>query len=234
MKVPMCERKSLPLFFFSQPTLKQNLYICMTTIKGDEMVINKMVASLPEQFNYIVIYSNEPEEKYEIVDDKRINVYIKNNIYEYGTWVGVNYLIVNKVVNGSDWFLFTHDTTEFGPRSRKLICSLLAKYADTDINLVWLESHGRNNICLIRNDAITKGADKYKDVLTMDKREAMQCEFECDRVLSPKSIQTSYVFELDTRAIHNGSHSHFTSIDLKKYYRRVDFLAGEKHSNVPY
>jgi hypothetical protein len=232
---------SLPPFFFSDPTPKQNLYICIATIKGYEVALDRMVASLPKQFNYIVVFSNEPEEKYEIVHDKRINVYIKNNIYEYGTWVGVNYLIENNVVHGGDWFLFTHDTAEFGPRAYPMICKMLARYTNTNTNLVWLDAKGASNICLIRNDAIPKGADKYKDILTMSKEDAIEFEWNYDRLLSPKSIQTSSVFEgclcksRGVGKIYNGLRRielDFQLIDMKKFYHYVH-TGITKHLNVP-
>jgi hypothetical protein len=220
-----------------------SVYICIMTIKGYEIALDRLIASLPSGARYIVVYGKESEERYEIIDKNRTNVYIKQNIFEYGTWVAIQYLVEHKVVNKSDWFLFTHDTSEFGPESKVLIDNLAVKYTDTDKNLIWLDKNGFNNICLVRNDAITKGAEKYKNIYTMDKAEAARMEMDKTFHLSPKLIDTPSAFETndvdlhrrDVGRIYNGiqrSEAYFSSIGLKKYYYSNP-TNPVPHSNVP-
>jgi hypothetical protein len=70
-------------------------YLSISTIKKYKVALDVLLESIPNEWKnkYILVYQNENENDYKIFEDGHIEVYIKNNLSDYGNWVGVNILL---------------------------------------------------------------------------------------------------------------------------------------------
>ena len=209
-----------------------DFYVCIPTIRKYNIALEVLLSSLPAQWKnkYIVIYQNEEveEKTYKTFEDGHIEVYIKNNIYEYGTWIGVNLLLEMKIVPDNCWFLFIHDTCKFlGEESATLTHKIIEEHKDSDIDILWLSSNGQCNICLIRKKAIEYGNNIYKDLIVLSKMEAIRAEWS-NHSLSPKFFPVNQKFipvpanHVGRRLVYNNTNNRdvliFTPINMEKYY----------------
>lgn len=210
------------------PTLSEQPYIVITTLKGYEKALNYILESVPIEWKprVIIVYQKEPIRMYTICEDGHIEVRLQRNIYEYGAWIGVHMLIEKNVIHRDQWCLFVHDTCKFGPNSRRLVEEIVHHHDHTDIDCIWLCKHGLRNLCLLRRLAIYKGFKRYEDIQTMTKHEAIEGEMNHFSRLSPKSFPVRQLFlpyELyvkDKRYVYGTNLrdvEQFDSIDLEKY-----------------
>ena len=117
---------------------------------------------------YILVYQDE--NNYKIFEDGHIEVYITNNLSDYGNFIGVNILFELNIIPHDSWILFIHDTCKFlGDECVSLTNILIEQYNNTDIDILWLSNTGQCNICLIRKKAILIGNTLYKDIKFMTK-----------------------------------------------------------------
>lgn len=209
-----------------------DIYISIATIKKYEQARQLLIESIsPEWRNkYILVFQNENENSFKVFEDGHIEVYIKNNIYEYGNYVGVNLLLKENVIPHNSWFLFIHDTCKFiENNSYELTYKLIEEHDNTDIDILWLCKNGQCNICLIRKKAIEIGDSVYKDILVMDKMDAISYEWnDTDSHLSPKKFNVVQKFlsiypeHMGKKCIYNNEIIRyvvlFKSINMEKYY----------------
>lgn len=217
-------RCNLP-FMLSLVTL--DFYISITTIKKYSSALNMLLNSLPEYWKnkYILVYQNEPENHYEIFEDGHIEVYITNNLSDYGNFVGVNILLQANIIPENSWFLFIHDTCKFLDNCVDLTYDLIS---NNDSDIVWLCNTGQCNICLIRKNAIENGNNIYKDITFMSKMETIEYEWNHHHKLSPKSLNVKQRFldipakHLGKRYVYNNINERdcllYESINMEKYY----------------
>ena len=222
-----------------------NFFVSITTIKKYKIALDMLLGSLPNEWKnkYILIYQDEDiEEKnnYKIFEDGHIEVYIKNNLSDYGNWVGVNILLEKKVIPEDSWFLFIHDTCKFlGENSANLTYKIIQEHEDTNIDILWLCRNGQCNICLIRKNAIVYGNNLYKDIKYMTKMDTIKYEWEHKDILSPKSFQVNQKYiNISTRYsgkkyVYNYTNHRsvllYTTINMEKYYFHTD-----KESDHPF
>lgn len=189
-----------------------------------------LLTSLPEQWlnKYILIYQDEPENKYTVFDDGHIEVTIKNNLSDYGNWVGLNMLLEEGILPHNSWFLIIHDTCKFLENSAELTYKILAQYDHTNIDIIWLCFNGQCNLCIMRERAIHYGNNLYKDIQYMSKMQTIEYEWNHRHPLSPKSHPLNHKF-LDNLAPHQGKRFVYnninqrdvllyTSINMEKYF----------------
>ena len=90
-------------------------YISITTIKKYKVALDMLIESLPIEWKnkYILVYQDEKENNFKIFEDGHIEVYIKNNISDYGNFIGLNMLLEANIVSHDSWFLLIHDTCKF-------------------------------------------------------------------------------------------------------------------------
>lgn len=221
-----------------------NFYVSITTIKKYKQALDILLCSLPLEWGnkYILIYEDEDENGYKLHDDGHIEVTIKNNIFDYGNWVGIGWLIEKGIVPKDSWFLFIHDTCRFiGNNSYKRTQDILDKLQETDIDLLWLGNYGQCNICLIREPAIKYGYEIYKNILSMTKKEAIEYEWNDSNPLSPKSCKINHK-SIDIPSLHLGKRAVYSdvlrdvllyqSIQMEKYYVNL-YKKVEEHPCTP-
>ena len=219
-----------------------SLYIVIPTIKSYKVALDLLLLSLPEQWKtkVIIVYQKEKEESFTVFSDNHIEVYLDRNIYEYGSWIGVNLLLENKIIPDDSWFLFLHDTCKCGPKTYEKCQDLLDSFTDSEFDIIWLTLKGESNIGLFRRGAITEGAKIYANEYTMTKMDAIDYEQRHFSKLSPKKINVPQLF-LDTDKIltgikpiygvHKRTVFYIETIDLEKYY--VMIYSEEQHPQAP-
>ena len=212
-----------------------HFFVSITTIKTYKVALDMLIESLPKEWKnkYILIYQNENMEDHEdnvrIFDDGHIEVYISNNLSDYGHWVGINILLEKNIISPDTWFLFIHDTCKFlNDNSSTLTYEIIKKNNDTDIDIIWLCSTGLCNICLIRRNGVKYGYDLYKDIKFMPKMDTIKYEWNHDEKLSPKSWNVVQKFidipgkYLERRYVYNNiNHRNvllYESINMEKYF----------------
>jgi len=220
----------------------ENLYVVIPTIRSYKVALDLLLSSIPKQWQQklILVYQKEKEESFTVFPDGHIEVYLDRNIYEYGSWTGVNLLLDHNIIPYESWFLFLHDTCKCGPATYEKCQELLDLFTPSDIDLIWLTLKGESNICLLRRKAITEGAVMYANEYTMMKMDAIAYEHNHYLPLSPKMINAKQIF-LDTDKIITdirpiyGEHERYVfyikTIDLEKYYVQV-WSEGE-HPQAP-
>jgi hypothetical protein len=219
-----------------------SLYIVVPTLRSYKVALDLLLQSLPEEWKtkVILVYQKEKEESFTVFDDGHIEVYLDRNIYEYGSWIGVNLLLENKLIPYDSWYLFLHDTCKCGPKTYEKCNEVIDLFTESEIDIVWLTLKGESNIALLRRKAITEGAKMYKNEYIMKKMDAIQYEHFHFSKLSPKMIDVPQLF-LDTDKILKGVKPiygvnkrtvfYIESIDLEKYYVMIN--SEQQHPQAP-
>ena len=207
-----------------------NFYVSITTIKKYKVALDMLINSLPDEWKnkYIIVYQDEHMNSYNVFEDGHIEVYITNNLSDYGNWVGINILLENNIIPQDSWFLLVHDTCKFLDNSANLTNEIVRRYNDTNLDIIWLSNTGQCNICLIRKNGIQYGNNLYKDIKYMTKMETITYEWYCNNELSPKSFKINQEYinistvDLGKRYVYNTINNRnvllYTAIDMEKYY----------------
>jgi len=213
-----------------------NFYVSITTIRSYKVALDMLLESLPNEWKnkYILVYQKEDENNFKVFEDGHIEVYITNNLSDYGNWVGINILLENNIVPHDSWFLFIHDTCKFvennniSSTSDELTYEIIKKYNDSKMDIIWLSNTGQCNICLIRKNAIIYGNNLYKNIQFMTKMETINYEWQHSHKLSPKSftVEQCYIkistISLGKRYVYNNKNKRnvllYESINMEKYY----------------
>jgi len=219
-----------------------NFYVSITTIQKYKVALDMLLNSLPNEWKkkYILVYQDEEASGYKVFEDGHIEVYMINNLSDYGNWVGVNLLLEKNVVPQDSWFLFIHDTCKFlNNNSVNQTYEIIKRHNNTDIDILWLCETGQCNICLIRRNAIKYGNNFYKNIIYMTKMETIAYEWDHKHQLSPKSFGVTQKFlkfpakHLGKRYVYNNTNKRdvllYESINLEKYYYHT-----EKESDHPF
>ena len=207
-----------------------NFYISITTIQKYKVALDMLLNSLPNEWKdkYILVYQNEHENGYEIFNDGHMEVYLKNNISDYGNWVGANILIINGIIPKDSYLLFIHDTCMFlGDSCVNLVNTLIETQIKENIDIYWMCNNGQCNICLISLLGIQYGYNVYKDIKYMTKMETIGYEWAHWHQLSPKSFKVFQKF-IDIPTQHLGKKHVYSdvnrdillyeSINMQKYF----------------
>lgn len=206
-----------------------NFHVCFTSVDGYDVPRNILLNSMPAEWRarYIVVYQKKAETSVKICEDGHYEVHIPHNIYEYGNWIGAHMLQEAGLVTADAWFLFVHDTCKFGERTQSLVSQLICNINDRPTEIMWLTINGQFNLCLIRGSAIRKGWEKYKDMLTIDKSDAIRGELERNFWLSPKTIAAPQEFcplwihlrgKIKVYSQIERDIGYLDSVDIEKYF----------------
>jgi hypothetical protein len=221
-----------------------NFFISIVTIKKYKDALDILINSLPTEWKnkYILVYQNESENTFKIFEDNHIEVYITNNIYEYGNYIGINLLLEANIIPKNSWFLFLHDTCKFlDDNCIDLTYNLINEYNNSDIDILWLCNTGQCNICLIRKNGIVIGNNLYKDMQNLNKMDGIHYEWNHSHYLSPKSFNVKQFFinipvkHLGKRYVYNNINNRdvllYETINMEKYY--YDLNGGLSHPENP-
>jgi hypothetical protein len=206
-------------------------YVSIITHRNYGDAVKALLSTLPIEFKnkYILIYSQEQEYDIKNCEDGHIEVKIKNNIYDYGNWVGVSMLLENNIVPQNSWFLFIHDTCKFVHENSAIkINGIINSFDHTDIDIIWTSHNGISNYCLARRNGVKIGGARYHPILTMPKMEAISYEWNHGQYLSPKSIDVPQFYIncpvkcLGTRDVYNSGSIRTVllhdSVGIEKYF----------------
>jgi hypothetical protein len=195
--------------------------------------------------NIITVYGNEETACIEDSDVSEHNmvVRVKHNIYEYNVFIAVNKLIEAGKVNEDDSFLLLHDTSRVGPQFNKKLDEILMNYhRRIKADITWASPNGQCNICVFTPKAAKMIADKWKDMLTLDKTRGIKIELN----LSEESIKrfplrqyfcTCYkAYVQGTECVYSEVPRvvlQFTAIDYYKYFFDCGHKFVNKHPEKP-
>ena len=202
-------------------------YIVITTMRSYSVALTMLLKSIPASIKYIIVYSKEESNEIKIKEDGNIEVSIKNNIYEYGAYIGVNMLLEKILIPKKTVFLFIHDTCKFGPEAPIKIPPLIKDFRNVPQDIFWLSRGGLSNICLIKPEAVKEGAKIYKNYQVMDKMMAIDGEHNRNSI-SPKNLPVSHMMTtipVEQRGINFVYNNqvkrtviYYSLIDLEKNY----------------
>jgi hypothetical protein len=220
-----------------------NFFVCIPTISGYEVALKHLLNSMPDEWRnrYILVYQKEQTEKIVIFEDGRIEVYIKQNLHDYGTWIGIYKLLEKNLLPKDSCFLFIHDTCSFGDQSYKLTSHIANVFMnESDYDIMWLSSKGQCNICLIKESGVKYGNAVYKDVDSITKLQGVTWEWDPYHKYSPKAFELKHYFiPIETEKtgkikIYGDTERNilkYNSIDLEKYF--VDIITDSDHPYKP-
>jgi hypothetical protein len=163
----------------------KNFYISIICIKSFDISLERLLPTIPSHFKKIIIYQKEDDYSYKIKENGDIFVNVKNNIFEYGHWIGLKYLFDKNLLNNNDKFLLLHSTMIFLDDPTFRIHKLLLEMGNN--NIYFVTSNGQYNICLIDKIGIDTGYEYYRHFITMDKDTAIAFEWQHNLKWSPKS-----------------------------------------------
>lgn len=206
-----------------------DIHVCFTSVDGYDIPRNILLASMPVEMkaNYIVIYQKKTETVVKKCEDGHYEVHIPNNIYEYGNWIGAHMLQEAGLISKNAWFFFVHDTCKFGAKTQHLVTEIIRTINHNPTEIMWITRNGQFNFCLSRGSAIRKGWEKYKDLLTVDKYDAVKGELERGFWLSAKGIEAPQKFHnlwinlMGKRKVYSEVErdvGYLPAVDIEKYF----------------
>lgn len=220
-------------------------FISIVTMRKYKDALAHFLASLPTGFTkYIVTYQDDKdflgdkEDYYEQKEDGHYEIYSKRNLFEYGAWPALSMLKRDGKITDSDKILMIHDTTKLGEKTLENVKALDFK----DFDIFWASDVGQCNLCVALGKIIEKGAEKFKDMLTLDKSVAISMEWDHKHENSLKNIEGVKNKFNDKGAEFKGQRKvysevdrnvlYFESIDIEKYYVHVN-PDGKGHPTTP-
>ena len=120
---------------------------------------------------------------YLIFQNSNILVYIQSLFNENVFIKAIQYLITTTIITNDPWFILIKDLHCVGPKTLAKIQDLLAEFEETSIDIVWLSSNKRKELCMVRREALIKGIDES----------VHQCCYETDAIIN-KNNNTLYIY----------------------------------------
>jgi len=99
-------------------------------------------------------------------------VKVKSNGNPFFT--AIQYLVDRNVLSKENWFILIRGLHKLGLNTLAKIQELLAEFEDTTIDIVWLSSNKRKDLCMVRREALIKGFDES----------VHQCCYEKDAIIN--------------------------------------------------
>ena len=217
------------------------MYVCITSIRTYAVALDAMLLSLPHEWRnkYIIVYQKEPYETHKIFLDGHIEVSIKQNLHDYGNYVGINLLIKKGIVEHDAWFLFVHDTCKFGKYSAVLANAIINNINMDNYDIIWLCDNGQCNLSFVRKNAVIYGCNIYDKLVDIDKVDTIKYEWEHTNKFIPKSLHVNQYFikiaseHKGKRFVYNNVNErdvlYYLSLDMEKYYYYVDLNKETKY-----
>jgi len=220
------DRFNMPMPNDDNGDVFNKFYISIVCARGYEESLNKLLGSVPAHFKKIIIYQKEDEVSHSIDESGTIIVKVKHNIYEYGHWIGLQYLFENNIIPSESKILMLHSTSMFTDDPTDKIKALLNEVAES--NIYYVNNNGSNNMAIIDKVGVETGYNVYNKHLTMDKDYAVQLEVDHNLEESPKAWKIKQKYHPSNRDDHGKRIiysnnvermvSYFSSLNMEKYW----------------
>ena len=86
----------------------------------------------------------------------------------------IQYLVDSNVISNDHWFILIRDFHSLGKNTLAKIRNILAEIENTSIDIFWLSSNKRKELCMVRRDALIKGFDPS----------VVECCYETDAIIN--------------------------------------------------
>jgi len=86
----------------------------------------------------------------------------------------IRYLIDSNAISNDHWFILIRDFHSLGKNTLAKLKQLTVEFEDTAIDILWLSSNKRQDLCMIRREALLKGFDESVN----------QCCYETDAIIN--------------------------------------------------
>jgi hypothetical protein len=127
----------------------------------------------------ITVYQNEPVEMIIKKEGGKIDMFIKEELFEYGSWLAVYKLARESgELTPTDWFLMIHDSCAFEKNTLQKINELCLLLTRTNIEFYSLSAFGFHNISLVRGLGVWLIAEYLSSLPKMTKDDAIALEGE--------------------------------------------------------
>jgi len=114
----------------------------------------------------------DPYSKYVLYMNSSFEVKVKSNTDPFFT--AIQYLADSNVISNDHWFILIRGLHKLGLNTLAKIQELLAEFEDTTIDILWLSSNKRKDLCMVRREALIKGFDESVN----------QCCYEKDAIIN--------------------------------------------------
>lgn len=125
-------------------------------------------------FPIICISETNNSPSYLIFHNSNILVNIQSVVNDNIFIKAIQYLITTTIITNDPWFILIKDLYCVGPKTLAKIQDLLAEFEETSIDIVWLSSNKRKELCMVRREALIKGIDEL----------VHQCCYETDAIIN--------------------------------------------------
>jgi hypothetical protein len=72
----------------------------------------------------------------------------------------IQYLVDSNVISNDHWFILIRDFHSLGKNTLAKLKQLTVEFEDTPIDILWLSSNKKKDLCMIRREALLKGFDE--------------------------------------------------------------------------
>jgi hypothetical protein len=72
----------------------------------------------------------------------------------------IQYLVDSNVISNDHWFILIRDFHSLGKNTVAKLKQLTVEFEDTPIDILWLSSNKKKDLCMIRREALLKGFDE--------------------------------------------------------------------------
>ena len=110
------------------------------------------------QVNDILRIQGDSYTKYILYMNCSFEVKVKSNDNPFFTTI--QYLVDSNAISEDNWFILIRDFHKLGSNTLAKIQELLAEFEETPIDIVWLSSNNRKELCMVRREALIKGFDE--------------------------------------------------------------------------
>lgn len=204
--------------------------VVIPTLRKNTEAFDNLWKTIPEETKNlsIIVYQDEPHEMILVGVTGTIEVYLKQNLFEYGAWIAAKKLVSETtLIIESDWLVMIHDTCAFQSDTLERIKNMIYTLNFTPINFYSLVHSGFHNLSLVRNAGIHLVADHFLNIKTITKEEAIAYEGDgIFKLLDGKTFRGEHTkgpvfrgkiwFDSGERSVVN-----VVSINLLKFYKEI-------------
>lgn len=146
------------------------IWTVVTTSPGYDKELQQFMETFPSENKLIIVFQKEAHDTIEKFNENIFKVFSTRNLYEYGAWPAVQWLLDIGLVSPDDKFFMVHDTC------RLTSTTFVSLSFMPDHDVVWAHKDGCHNICLTKGSAVKPVADYLSLDTCMTKDRAREIE----------------------------------------------------------